>query len=252
MNRLYKAILGIIFFAVAIISWLLYPAHGVPILAYHMVNSQPETYSIDPEEFERHMRYLAEHGYTAISLQEFFQAMDYNEALPEKPVIITFDDGYLDNYQTALPIMEKYGMKGTVFVIAGDVGKPGYLSWDRIKEMRQRKTEIGSHTTTHAKLKDLSYDDQFKETAEAKKLLEGQLQRPVEFMAYPYGGYNDSVVKAIQAAGYLGACTGKAGLNNRSTDHYALRRINIPRPRCGLWEFRLRLLRADIWAKIGK
>lgn len=252
MKRLYKSILGIIFFAAVLLVWLAYPVQGVPMLSYHMVNTLPETYSIDPAEFEKHMKYLAEHGYTAISLQQFFKARNQQEVLPAKPVIITFDDGYQDNYQNALPIMEQYGMKGTVFIITDSVGKPNYLSWNEIREMQQRNTEIGSHTVTHVKLKELSYADQLKEVAESKQILEKQVGKPVEFLAYPYGGYNDSATKALQAAGYLGACSGKAGLNNHTTDPYALKRISIPRPRYGMWEFRLRLLRADVCAKLGK
>lgn len=252
MNRLYKAILGIIFFAVAVTGWLIYPVRGIPVLSYHMVNAQPETYSIDPADFEDHMRYLAENGYTAISLKQFYAATQHQETLPAKPVIITFDDGYQDNYQIALPVMEKFGMKGTVFVIVDNVGKPGYLSWQQIKEMQQRNTEIGSHTLTHAKLNELAYNDQVKETLDSKTKLEGQLGIAVDFLAYPYGKYNESAIHVLQQAGYLGACSGRPGLNTDSTNAYALKRISIPRPKFGMWEFRLRLLRATIWEKIGK
>lgn len=252
MKRLYKSILGIIFFVMALFTWLIYPVQGVPMLSYHMINSLPETYSIDPGEFEHHMKYLAEQGYTAISLQQLFLARNHQWALPAKPVIITFDDGYQDNYQNALPIMEKYGMRGTVFIITDSVGKPNYLSWDEIRVMQQRNTEIGSHTLTHVKLKELSYADQLKEMAGSKKILEKQLGKPAEFLAYPYGSYNDSVTKALQEAGYLGACSGKVGLNDNVTNPYALKRISIPRPKYGMWEFRLRMLRANVYAKMGR
>lgn len=251
MKPFYKVLLGIIFFAGAAIAWLLLPAAGIPILAYHMVNPQEDTYSIDPAEFERQMRYLTENGYTAISLKELFQASGHPEALPAKPVVITFDDGYEDNYSIALPILQKYGMKGTVFVVAANVGTPGYLTWQQIKEMQLRYTEIGSHTLTHVTLRDLNYAEQVKELADSKKILETQLGQPVEFLAYPYGGYNESVINALKQTGYLGACTGKTGLNTASTPPYFLKRISVPKPKYGMWEFRLRLLRANIYEKIG-
>ncbi len=147
MNRINK-ILALGVFFVAIGGWLLYPARGVPILAYHQVAAADDIYNIDPRDFEAQMSYLAANGYTAISLADMFAAGRGEKALPAKPVIITFDDGYEDNYLTALPIMEKYGMRGTVFVIASLVGQPEYLNWDEIRDLRDHRTEIGSHTLT--------------------------------------------------------------------------------------------------------
>lgn len=231
--------------------WLLAPSGGVPILAYHQVSNVPEIYSIDPEEFEQQMQYLANHGYTAISLSELFAARTDGSLLPEKPVIITFDDGYADNYLTALPIMEKYGMKSTVFVITGKVGQAEYLTWEQIREMQARNTEIASHTHSHVALNEISPAMLSDELNRSKQLLEEHLQQPVEFLAYPYGQYNHQIIVAMQQAGYRGACTGLPGLGNIRGDAYQLKRVNVPRPKYGLWEFRLRLLRAKIYAKLS-
>jgi peptidoglycan/xylan/chitin deacetylase (PgdA/CDA1 family) len=233
------------------ICWLLVPSAGVPILAYHQVSTEPEVYSIDPDKFEEQMHYLSNNGYTAISLAELFAANSGGQPLPPKPVIITFDDGYTDNYQTALPIMEKYGMKGTVFVIAGQVGQPGYMTWDQIKFMQAKGIEIGSHTYSHIALTDIGQPQLVDELGRSKQVLETNLAKPVNFLAYPYGQYNPSTIAAVKQAGYIGACSGLPGLGTIKDDAYQLKRVNIPRPKYGLWEFRIRLMRAEIFAKLS-
>ncbi|HML32354.1 polysaccharide deacetylase family protein [Sporomusa sphaeroides] len=232
--------------------WLLAPGTGVPILAYHQVSSAAEIYSIDPADFEQQMQYLANHGYTAVSLSELFAAREGTGRLPEKPVIITFDDGYADNYLTALPIMEKYRMKSTVFIITGQVGQPEYLTWEQIRDMQARTTEIASHTHSHLALTQIDQAVAAQELRRSKQLLEEHLQQPVEFLAYPFGQYNRQTMAAVQQAGYRGACTGLPGLGTTAGDAYQLKRVNVPRPKYGLWEFRLRLLRAQLYAKLSR
>lgn len=238
-------------FILIISLWLLAPGGGVPILAYHQVNSLPEIYSLDADEFDQQMRYLAEHGYTAISLSELFASTQGGCKLPSRPVVITFDDGYEDNYLTALPLMEKYGMKGTVFVIAGQVGQTEYVTWEQLIELQQRGMEIGSHTYSHVALNEISPPEQLAELVRSKQVLEANLGQSVDFLAYPYGQYDSATVAAVQQAGYTGACTGRPGLGTTSGDVYQLNRVNIPRPKYGLWEFRLRLLRAQVYGKLA-
>ncbi|WP_084574220.1 polysaccharide deacetylase family protein [Sporomusa malonica] len=233
------------------VFWLLAPGAGVPLLAYHQVSSVPEVYSIDPDQFEEHMRYLSSHGYTAISLAELFASKNGVQPLPPNPVIITFDDGYADNCLTALPIMEKYGMKATVFVIAGQVGQPEYLTWDQIRFMQAKGIEIGSHTYSHIALSDLDQPKLMDELTRSKQVIETNLGKPVDFLAYPFGQYNANTITGVKQAGYVGACTGLPGLGTTKDDAYQLKRVNIPRPKYGLWEFRLRLLRAQIYAMLS-
>ncbi|HWR06929.1 polysaccharide deacetylase family protein [Sporomusa sp.] len=248
MTRLLK-IAAIV--ALVIMVWLMTPGGGVPILAYHQVSSVPEVYSIDSGQFEEQMRYLAIQGYTAISFADLFAARAGTQSLPPKPVIITFDDGYDDNYLTALPVMARYGLKSTVFVIAGQVGQPGYLTWDQIKNMQSAGTEFGSHTFSHVALNEISQPQLMDELTRSKQLLEQNLARPVDFFAYPYGQYNLDTIAALKQAGYTGACTGLPGLGTTTDDAYQLKRVNIPRPKYGLWEFRLRLVRAHLYAKLS-
>lgn len=258
MPHLTKLTLSVFFLFAIILLWFIYPSSGVAILAYHMVSQEDEIYSVNPDDFEQQMNYLAEKGYTAISLSELFDARAGRTKLPPKPIIISFDDGYADNLLTAVPIMERYGMKATVFVISGSVGQPNYLSWEQIKEMQARRTEIGSHTANHLALSDLDLQNRRFEAVNSKTVLEEHLGTPIKFLAYPYGNFDETMPEILRQAGYSGACTGLPGLNRytavrepSSDADYLLKRVNVPRPKYGLWEFRLRLLRADIYAKLG-
>jgi peptidoglycan/xylan/chitin deacetylase (PgdA/CDA1 family) len=246
MSRFRKVILAALAAFFLFFAWLTWGLRGVPILAYHMVSQDQEHYSIDPEEFDRQMAYLEENGYTAVSLQALFAGFAGKDSLPAKPVVITFDDGYVDNYQTALPILEKHGMRATVFVIAGQVGQAGYMDWQQIQEMQARGTELGSHTFSHAALSEISREEQLQEVTSSKKFLEEKLGRPVVFLAYPNGKFTTETFGVLQEAGYWGACTGVVGLNVPGGNPYALKRVGIFRPRYGMWEFRLRLLRAKL------
>jgi peptidoglycan/xylan/chitin deacetylase (PgdA/CDA1 family) len=239
------------FFIALTVGWLVYPGDGVPILAYHMVGNESEIYSVSDRQFEEQMAYLAENHYTAISLKEFFDAGLGQFNMPEKPIIITFDDGYEDNYSEALPIMEKYGMKATVFIITDLVGKTDYLSWQQIIDMINRHIEIGSHTMTHVALTGTNLAERQQEISQSKFILEEQLGIPVEFLAYPYGDFDNMTQEMVRSAGYRGACAGTVGIGVRGENDFALKRVNIPHPKYGLSEFKIRLMRANIYSKLG-
>ncbi|WP_378950380.1 polysaccharide deacetylase family protein [Pelosinus sp. sgz500959] len=236
---------------VCIIGWFAWPTTGVPILAYHQVSDADDIYSVTADQFEEQMNYLASKGYTAISLEELFNAYEGKGTLPSHPIVITFDDGYEDNFLTALPIMEKYHMRSTVFVVSGLVGTTEYLSWQQISEMQERHTEIGSHTVSHIGLSSLSPEQQRREIVESKVALEEHIRRPIQFLAYPYGEFSPITEQLLNEARYRGACSGIAGLNREGADVYALKRINIPHPKYGLGEFCLRLFRAHLYSKLG-
>lgn len=238
-------------FLVSILSWLFWPTASVPILAYHQVSEVEDIYSVTAAQFEEQMNYLSSEGYTAISLEELFASYEGKFSLPKKPIIITFDDGYEDNFLTALPIMEKYHMRSTVFIVTDLVGTPEYLSWPEIREMQKRHTEIGSHTVSHVGLGNLTGEEQNRQILESKAILERYLGKPIKFLAYPYGQYSALTQQLLQQAGYKGACSGIPGQNGKEVDAYALKRVNVPHPQYGLGEFRLRLFRAHLYTKLG-
>ncbi|MGI6091597.1 MAG: polysaccharide deacetylase family protein [Veillonellaceae bacterium] len=239
------------FFIALIFIWFILPTSGVPILAYHRVRDDADIYSVSQAQFEEQMKYLADKGYTAVSLAQLIDAAEGKSKLPNKPVVITFDDGYADNLLAALPILEKYRLKATVFVISRSVGQENYLTWEQIKELQARSTEIGSHTASHVALSTLGRQQRESEVRISKAVLEEKLGTPINFIAYPYGAYDAELPGILQQAGYRGACTGVAGLNFAAANPYLLKRVNVLQPKYGLWEFKARLLRAHIYAKLG-
>lgn len=247
-----RTIFGLIavLFVLVLLGAFYLTSSGVPILAYHSVRNTADTYSIPEAEFENQLRYLAANGYTVISLNEMLEGFAGKAVLPERPVVLTFDDGYRDNYTTAFPILQKYKMKATVFIITGSVGEAGYLRWEQLKAMQQQGIEIGSHTLNHLPLRELDFTAKVSEVTESKKILDKNLDIKVSFLAYPFGSYDRYMPEIMKQAGYLGACTGKSGTNYANTKYYNLYRINIPNSRYGLLEFKTRLWRGIICGKL--
>ncbi|OGE20015.1 hypothetical protein A3A14_00190 [Candidatus Daviesbacteria bacterium RIFCSPLOWO2_01_FULL_43_38] len=185
----------------------------VPILMYHYIGLNPnpsdkarDSLSISPEKFERQMKYLKENGYTTTSLDTLYAALKKTATLPEKVVILTFDDGYIDFYFNAYPILKKYGFSATIFIPTGLVGQPAYLSWSQIKDMHSSGLVVfGAHTVSHPHLPSLSRETALKEITESKNTLSDHLGVPVNFLAYPYGSTNESVITLTKEAGYTGS-----------------------------------------------
>ena len=200
----------------------------VLVLNYHMVNSMYISLSIEPEDFDWQMKYLVEHGYHTISPDELYDFLAGQGTLPDRPVLITFDDGYEDNYTNAYPILKKYNLKATIFVVTGFLSKrKGYLTWDQLREMEQNGITIESHTVTHAPLPDLPDERIRKELVESKQQAEAELGHPIEFIAYPTGVHDLHIVGIAQEAGYKGGFTVKYSNVDRTSNVYALERVPI-------------------------
>ena len=228
---------------------------GIAILEYHMVDPRDKedayVYNVPPEEFRMQLDYLQQQGYTTITMLEFMKAKKGKMTLPEKPIILTFDDGYDDNYNYMLPILEAHGMKATMYMVTNDIGQPGYLTWDQLREMQDRGVEIGSHTANHLPLTGLSPEEQEDEMKLSKLLMEWNGIRTVFSFSYPNGAYDEKMPEMLRRNEYLTAVTGDAGLNTFHTDPYRMYRVNIPHPRFGLTEFKYRLWKAEAFAKLG-
>ena len=241
----------------AFAAWILTaePPTGFPILEYHMVteNPQPDAkpYVVPPADFAEQLDYLSAEGYTTITPQDYARARKGKQTLPEKPVILSFDDGYEDNYRVVLPMLEERGMKAVFYMVTNDIGQPGYLTWDNLFAMERRGMEIGSHTANHIPLTTLSREQQRDELRLSKLMLEWKGMKTIYSFSYPNGAYDDGVVAMLQEEEYLTAVTGEAGLNSLDTNPYRLHRVNIAPPRLGLMEFRLRLMKADIAARLN-
>ena len=200
----------------------------VLVLNYHMVNSMFISLAIEPEDFDWQMKYLVDHGYHTINPDELYDFLTGQGTLPDRPVLITFDDGYEDNYTNAYPILKKYNLKATIFVVTGFLSKrKGYLTWEQLREMEQNGITIESHTVTHAPLPDLPDERIREELVESKQQAEAELGHPIEFIAYPTGAHDLHIVGIAQEAGYKGGFTVKYGNVDRASNVYALERVPI-------------------------
>lgn len=187
-------------------TWVFNPPGKVtaPILLYHHVadNSPGNRYYITPQVFEQQMRNLAEWGYTSITISVLVEALVHGADLPARPVVITFDDGNLDVYQNAFPIMKKYGFVGTFYIVADRLEAKDFVNQQQLTELVQAGWEIGSHTMSHVDLTK-AHDNLHREMRESRAALEQALGVKVTTIAYPFGAIDSAVADAAQEYGYL-------------------------------------------------
>ncbi len=167
----------------------------VPVLMYHLINdpdaSSPNAYMyVTPEEFEKQIKYLYDNGYTFL----FPEERNYADQC-EKPIIITFDDGYLDNYEIAMPILKKYRAKATLFAVSDLIGTNGYCNEKQLKMMSQDGCfRVYSHTKTHRDMSTLSKEELEKEFRTSNDRIYNITKRDVNCLSFPYGGYDDEAL----------------------------------------------------------
>jgi peptidoglycan/xylan/chitin deacetylase (PgdA/CDA1 family) len=193
----------------------------IPILVYHSV--EPATtkkegvmqkhYHIFPENFEKQMQYLKDQGYSPIPFQEAIRYYQQGGNLPTKPVVITFDDGWKNQYDYAYPILKKFGYPATFFIITKSRGGV-YMTWDEIRELDRAGMDIESHTETHANLTKVDEKKITEELGGSKKILEKELGHPIQSIAYPYYGNNPVAQRLVEQAGYRAARAGWTGKKN--------------------------------------
>jgi peptidoglycan/xylan/chitin deacetylase (PgdA/CDA1 family) len=158
--------------------------------------------------FEDEMQFLSENGYPTISLIDYvnaYKGASPDSALQPRSIALTFDDGYDDAYTIVYPILHRYGLMGTFFIITGRVGQKGYLTWDQIKEMQAGGMEFGAHTITHPFMTTLSYERAFAEMIGSKLALEAELNTPITTFAFPYNDHNTILMEMARLVGYSSA-----------------------------------------------
>jgi len=200
----------------------------IPVVLYHRIGYTAGQLTITPERFDNDMRLLRDYGYHSISLEKFQNyLLNKTGELPENPLLITFDDGYLDNYEYAYPLLRRYGMVGAFFVITGLLWEQDRLKPEHISEMAQAGMSFGSHTVTHRQLGKLASADIQEELNSSRSTMESILGKPVQTLAYPQGSYSADTIKVAKENGYLGAFTTTYGTCSRSAEYFELRRIPV-------------------------
>lgn len=201
---------------------------GIPVLYYHSVKESADNeVTIKPEKLKEELKYIHDEGYITLTMKQLEDYILNNSPIPEKSILITFDDGYMDNYYNAFPILKEFNMTATIFCITSELDGSYYLSKEAIKEMSDYGIDIESHTVSHPHLNKLQYDKQLGELIESKKILEGITGRKISSIAYPFGDFNADSIKAAKEAGYLLGFTTKLGLSDRNDNPLALDRIYI-------------------------
>jgi peptidoglycan/xylan/chitin deacetylase (PgdA/CDA1 family) len=198
----------------------------VTIIYYHAINDNItgiEELFVSPSDFDNQMAYLKENGYTTISFDEIGNAGNI-----EKPILITFDDGYEDKYTNAYPILKKYGFKATIFLVSNYIGKKHFLTAEQISEMEDI-ISFQDHTSTHHRLTELTdsqiNDEFYKSIKEIQKLT----KKPLIATAYPYGAYNIKVINSAKKHFKYAVSTDFGYYQPKSSKQFSIKRVTISR-----------------------
>ncbi|MDR3564954.1 MAG: polysaccharide deacetylase family protein [Negativicutes bacterium] len=224
----------------------------VPVLVYHKVDTLYHALSMTPQEFDEQMSYLYENGYHTITPDQLMAYIKYGKDLPEKPVLITFDDGYLDNYTNAYFIMKKYGFTGTIFLVTSLVGQDSrFMNWEQAREMQQGGFVFGSHTVDHQPLTKLTPEEALAELVDSSEIIEQELGVKPCYFAYPTGAYNQQLEQLVRQAGYKAAFTIRFGQAGLESDPLAIERIPVFKSSQSFRSFYYRLTAAPLLERLG-
>ena len=206
---------------------------ALPILIYHYVeivknpkDTIRKSLNIQPQAFEQQIKTIQNAGYTFITPSQI-QGIESGQLKIDKPIILTFDDGYSDFYTDVFPILKKYNVRVATYIVPGFLDHPNYMSWQEVKEIsKSNLVEIGAHTENHVVLAKLAASDATTQIVQSKRILEEQLGIKIATFAYPYGSFNDQIIKIVETAGFTSAMTEIPGPNQNEEQPFLLRRIH--------------------------
>jgi peptidoglycan/xylan/chitin deacetylase (PgdA/CDA1 family) len=211
------------------------PAPPVPILTYHQVQAAPAaprlpasaSFWVSAQHFDAQLTALARAGYHGVTLSQAWAAWHGGRALPAKPVVVSFDDGYTSQYTTGRRVLERLHWPGVLNLETARLDVPGGLATAQVRTLLRRGWELSSHTLTHPDLTQVSAARRTQEIAGSRTLLQRRFGVRVRFIAYPYGRHNAAVRASVRAAGYTGATTTRQRVAKPTSDRFALPRITI-------------------------
>lgn len=215
----------------------------VPVLMYHEVSPSPHPafrrYTVTVREFTRQMRWLAAFGYQPIDMDALVRTRLGQGSLPKRPVVITFDDGFQGSADHAVPVLLAHEFTAVFYLVSGLMGATSrwlgpelgmelpLMSWGTARALTADGFQCGAHTATHPRLAGLDPSRCRAELMDARSRLEDELGRPIVHLAYPYGSFDRAVQETVAEAGYVTACSTRAGLSGADDDLLALRRVTI-------------------------
>ena len=203
---------------------------------YHRVG--PLTASLPPitraltvtsQGFSAEMHWLVRHGFHAVTQLQAFDALEKGQPLPQRPVMITFDDGYRDVLWNAAPTLHRLHLHATAYVITGRISGPdaSFLTWSELRKLEAAGVTVGSHTVHHLEIPFLSTSEALAELEQSRKALERHLRHPVQWFAYPSGAEDPRAAQLVRQAGYVLAVTTRPGARQNAAAPLALHRYEI-------------------------
>ena len=249
MIVLLMAVAGFIF-------WLFARASdSVPILVYHRVSdtdTNPTTLKL--ADFEAQLKYLVDNGYHVIMPDDLLDAWETGKTLPSKPIVLTFDDGHEDIYKNVFPLLQKYNMRATVFIVTDHIGMKDYLTWDFVRALQAGGfMDFESHTMSYKDLTTLKGDKLWNEIYGSKQAIEWALKKPAKFIAYPDGKYSVDAEDTSKEVGFRAAFIEDYGLAANDANNYVLTRIPVLGSNSNtLLRFQLRLKGSPIFAPLHR
>lgn len=224
----------IVFVLVSFMAWLIILRinYVPPILMYHSIAEgagHKNRLIVDPEYFERQMKFLHDNNFNVVYVEKIAELIKNKKPIPPRTIAVTFDDGYANNFTNALPVLKKYNIPATIFVIVELINVPEYMTLEQLRVASDSGVvEIGSHTLSHLWL--TNSDDEAmwrKEIIDSKKALEKILGKEIKSFCYPGGAFNEKIKKIVKEAGYEVAVTTSPGKEFSNDDIYALKRLRI-------------------------
>lgn len=193
---------------------MLNPLDFIPVFTYHRLAGPEDIrsrFDFSSAAFLSHLEALAARRARCVVPEDIFGTASQEAAVPDNAVMITFDDGYESDYHTALPLLGRFGFKAVTFITSNLVGKPGYLTWDKIRELANSGFSVQSHSLNHRFLTTLSPAELLTELRSSKEAIEDATGSKVDYVAAPGGRYSGAVVEAAAAVGYKGIFNSKPG-----------------------------------------
>ena len=208
------------------------------ILYYHRVEDEAHRSCVRPAAFAAQMAHLRAEGYRILPLSAVQAHIEEHRPFPERTIVVTFDDGFADNYHNAFPVLQKEGVPMTLFLTADYIGREELpvlrdrrgvapLSWEQVEEMSRHGIDIGAHTLTHPELTEVDDARLEKEVAGSRRAIAERLGRDIRLFCYPRGRFDERVKQAVRDAGYDLACTTMEGCVTPDTHAFSLRRTFI-------------------------
>lgn len=217
---------------------------SIPILLYHSISTEASPrfrpWTVPPASFADHMETLASDGYEPITVDRL-QRLLHAGPMPERPVVITFDDGFEDFHSHALPVLDHHGFAATLYVPTAYIGRRAawlsreheaerrMLDWNQVGEIAAAGVQVGAHSHTHPRLDELRPHESMDEIVRSKEILEDRLQLPATSFAYPHGYHDKRVRRQVIGAGFGSGMAVKHAMSSPADDPYALARIVVPR-----------------------